>query len=339
MILIHPHGAANPLRLMIVGAGKMGRAHLEVLQRIAGVEVAGVVSRSGTSAERLAAEFGASAAGADWREVAGRCSPHAAIVAVAHLESEQTVFGLLEAGLHVLAEKPVALESAAVERLAEFAEGAGVLAMAAVNRRFFPAVQAAVDAAYLHGRLLGVTVVAPDPVRPLEALGSYDVEVYRNWTMMNTLHAIDLFTLAAGEGWLTAGEAEHDPETGEVSVTALIRFRGGVLGVFISHGGSTGRWELRLHTTGAEIAAAPLERGTVTINGVPHPLPESKDPRGYRPGLYAQDLAFVQAIREIGRLPRPCSDFRDHALSLRLAEQIQLLRGQAALQSDTMLAA
>lgn len=319
---------------MILGAGKMGRAHAEVFRNIAGVELVGVTSRGGISAQVLAEEFSIPHHGVDWQQILLECQPDAAIVAVSHLESEALVSDLITAGVHVLAEKPVALTAEAVENLARRAEDAGVIVMAAMNRRFFAAVQAAIDAAQLHGRLLGLTLIAPDPVRPLAALDAYPADVYRNWTQMNTLHAIDLMCLAAGAVETVMGDAEVDPETQEVSVTAALRFTGGVLGIFVSHSGSPSHWELRLHTTGAEICAAPLERGTVTINGVTTPLPESKDPRGYRTGIDAQARCFVQTLREIGWLPYPASDLRSHAASLRLAEELHALQQAARMRYE-----
>jgi predicted dehydrogenase len=229
-----------PCRLLLIGAGKMGHAHAAAFASIPGVEIVGIVSRSGESAARVAGEFKIPRWGQDWEALADETSPHACVVAVSHLDVERITAAVIRRGLHVLSEKPVALQSSAIRALAEEAEQAGIMAMAAMNRRYFATVLAALDIIRFHGPVLGVTVTAPDPVCAFRAQGAYHPQVYDSWTRLNTIHAIDLLRLVGGEPASISGHGRLEGSTGERSVVASIRFSSGILGSFISHSGTLG---------------------------------------------------------------------------------------------------
>ena len=58
----------KPYRAAIIGAGFMGRTHLEALRRIGGVEVAMIVADPVTDAERLANAMDVPRTSADYHE-------------------------------------------------------------------------------------------------------------------------------------------------------------------------------------------------------------------------------------------------------------------------------
>jgi hypothetical protein len=71
---------------------------------------------------------------------------------------------------------------------------------------------------------------------------------------------------------------------------------------------------------------SPLERGAIRLgDGSPRPLPTAKERPPLRPGLRAQALGFIEAMRDFGFLPAPASDFCDHARTMDLVERIEQL--------------
>lgn len=311
------------LRLLIIGAGKMGRAHARAFRRIPGVEIVGVASRGGESARRLAEEIGAPAWGADWERLADRTRPDAAVVAVAHAATAAVTGACIDRGLHVLAEKPVAFTASAVRELAARAARRPVLAMAAMNRRYYPSVLAAIEAVRYHGEVLAVSAMCPDAVGPYRALGRLAGFVYDHWVVANTIHGIDLLRLAGGEVSEVAGRGMVHAESGERVAAFALSFERGAVGTFTLYAPSGGDWELRVCGDGVEARLSPLERGTLRVaGGPPRPLPPADGPWGLKPGVYGQALAFVEAVTETGILAWPASSLDDHARSVALAERL-----------------
>ena len=309
--------------MLLIGAGKMGEAHAAAFKSCTDVEIVGVVSRGGDSAGRLAAKYDIPCWGTTWQAVAEMTQPHACVVAVSHLLNEKITAEVIEQGLHTLAEKPVSLNSMVIQSLAEQAQKKGIIAMAAMNRRFYPTVTAAVEIVRFYGPLAGITIIAPDPVRPYRAGHKYDPVIYDNWTRMNTLHAIDLLRLIGGKIESLCGRIQYSEAIGERSISAMIEFRSGALGSFISYGSHSGQWELRLHGDGVEAQLIPLERGTIRIgNALPVSLPASDSHRSLKPGLLQQAQAFLESIRDLGAVAPPGSDFFDHACTMEFVEQL-----------------
>ena len=128
----------DELRAGVVGTGFIGAVHVDALRRL-GVEVAGVVGSSPkrAAAKRLAPVYESyDALLADERvDVVHLTTPN-------HLHYPQ-VKAALEAGKHVVCEKPLALTAAESGELVALAEQSGLVHCTNFNIRFYPQVQEA----------------------------------------------------------------------------------------------------------------------------------------------------------------------------------------------------
>ena len=136
-------GADGPLRLVVVGAGGMGRAWLETVSRSSDVVLAGVVDLDLTAAEAAADAYGpAVLVGTDAVEVAGRAAAHAVVDVTVPEAHHAVTTAALFAGLPVLGEKPVTPTVAQALSLAAASEVTGELFMVSQSRRWNPQVAA-----------------------------------------------------------------------------------------------------------------------------------------------------------------------------------------------------
>lgn len=129
----------NPIRVAVVGAGAFGRNHVRVLNECPQAELAGVVDLVPDRASAAAAQFGCPAYG-NHVDLAGKAD--AAIVAVPTSAHASVGCDLMEAGLDVLVEKPIAPDREAARRLIDTAERHGRILMIGHLERFNPAVMA-----------------------------------------------------------------------------------------------------------------------------------------------------------------------------------------------------
>ncbi|MFB3778250.1 MAG: Gfo/Idh/MocA family oxidoreductase [Bryobacteraceae bacterium] len=127
------------VRMAVVGAGEFGRRHMRVIRELAGAELAAVVDIDDSRARSAAAEYDCQAL-PDLAALGGRVD--AAVVAVPTTAHVDVGCALIEAGIDVLVEKPIARDLASASRLVEAAEQRGRVLQVGHLERFNPAVKA-----------------------------------------------------------------------------------------------------------------------------------------------------------------------------------------------------
>jgi predicted dehydrogenase len=133
----------DPINVGVIGSGFMGAAHVDALRRVPGVNVVAISSIDRPRAEELADSFAIPHVIDDWRELASRpdvaavhnCTPNNL-----HFEVNRA---LIEAGKHVLSEKPLTMTSAESSELVRLAAEKGVVTAINFNYRGYPLIQQA----------------------------------------------------------------------------------------------------------------------------------------------------------------------------------------------------
>lgn len=121
-------------RAILVGAGRMGTHHLNVMRRGSGLRLAGIVERDATRHPRLAQEFQAPCA-SSLDEALDRIPAECALVCTPDPFHAADALRCLAAGLHVLVEKPLCPSLSEAQHLVEaFRVGGRVLAGGLVER-------------------------------------------------------------------------------------------------------------------------------------------------------------------------------------------------------------
>jgi predicted dehydrogenase len=129
------------IRIAVVGAGQFGRNHCRVVGQSQVATLSAVVDIDPTrAAEAAAAAPYPCEALTDFRQLAGKAD--AAIVAVPTSAHAETGCFLMESGMDVLVEKPIAPDLAAADRLLAAAAATGRILQVGHLERFNPAVTA-----------------------------------------------------------------------------------------------------------------------------------------------------------------------------------------------------
>ena len=129
------------LRTAVIGVGYMGRFHAEKLAASANAELVALVDPDAARAKELAATLGCAHA-ADYRTVLSGID--AACVAVPTEKHHAVVRHCLEAGVHVLVEKPLSRTLEEADALLDLARASGLVLQVGHLQRFNPAFQALV---------------------------------------------------------------------------------------------------------------------------------------------------------------------------------------------------
>jgi predicted dehydrogenase len=129
----------NRIRTAVIGAGSFGRHHLRILSQSPGAELAGVVDSDAQRAAAAAIQHRCPAY-ASIAELAGKID--AAVVAVPTSAHVEVGCALLESGIDVLVEKPIAPDPASAQRLVDTAARNGRILQVGHLERHNPAVAA-----------------------------------------------------------------------------------------------------------------------------------------------------------------------------------------------------
>ncbi len=222
----------GPVKLAVLGAGLIGKQHIEHVLAVDCAELAAIVDPS-PDAKALAA-----AKGAAWypsfAAMLADGTPEGVIIATPNQMHVANGMDCIAAGVPALVEKPIADDVAEATRLVEAAEAAGVPLMVGHHRRHNPLIQEAkraIDAGRL-GQLVSVQGACwfckPD--------GYFDAPWRREKgagpVFLNLIHDVDLLRNLCGD-IVSVQAMESNALRGnavEETAVVLLRFASGVLG-------------------------------------------------------------------------------------------------------------
>ena len=128
------------MRFGLLGAGTIGQIRARAIAGTAGLDLVAAYDVDAAAARALAGRHGAAAV-TDPSELLRRDDIDAVIVSSPPQYHEEQALAALDAGKHVLCEKPLANSADAARRMVEAALDAGLVLTTGFNHRYFPAVR------------------------------------------------------------------------------------------------------------------------------------------------------------------------------------------------------
>lgn len=153
------------LRMAVIGAGAMGRNHAKTIrEQVPEMELIAVVDAHAPTAQAAATELGVPAFTSVAELLNSSARPDAALVATPHPLHAAAAVPCLEAGLHVLCEKPLAESVTAADCMLAAAKAKDLTLGIMFQQRFNPAFEAALEFARAGrlGRIRRALLVVPD---------------------------------------------------------------------------------------------------------------------------------------------------------------------------------
>ena len=129
------------VKTAVIGVGMMGQNHARVYSAIAGADLVSVADVNIQSAERVTTRYGGKAY-ADYRRMLDEEKPDAVSVVVPTVDHYEVAMEVIERGIHLLIEKPLAYTIEEGQKVIGAAEERGVRLMVGHIERFNPAVVA-----------------------------------------------------------------------------------------------------------------------------------------------------------------------------------------------------
>jgi len=229
----------------------------------------------------------------------------------------------LKRGIPTLLEKPPGLSAEETTSLAQIAQETNCVNMVALNRRFYSVMQRAREEILSVGPLVSVLVEGPERLAEVKAVGIHPPEIIAGLLFANSIHCIDLLRYFGGDVDHISATASQWDEEQKNSFDALIKFQNGATGHYIAHWMSPASWAVTLYGMGRRVSLNPLEKATLMeADRSEKLLPVDEVDVKFKPGLYAQDRFFLDAVHERRPISYPASDLADAVKTMQLIEAI-----------------
>ncbi|PQZ94856.1 oxidoreductase [Arthrobacter sp. MYb227] len=308
MEIAHPNATIPPLRVGIVGCGKISSNHLAAFEKIENTIVVGVCDVDIARARGVAATWNVDHA-VDSVQALLELGLDIVSVCTPHPTHEEVVIVAAAAGVNVLCEKPIAVDLASAQRMVQACEEAGVKLGVLFQRRFWPAAQqlrAAID-----DGTLGTPVMGQVSVLLHREPEYYSADAWRGtWAndgggvlMTQAIHYIDLLQWYLGdiaEVYGTINTYKHGEHIEvEDSAAAVLKFTNGAIATLNASTAANPALGVQIKITGSTGATAELSEfpegsdGRITIMAVGNTVTSSPaHPQGSEANV---DLASINA--------------------------------------------
>lgn len=321
------------LHVGVIGVGQMGEKHAQIFSRMPDCELVGVADPRGEHCQQVAKRLGARVAVEDYRELLKRDDVDAVSICTPDEAHKAPVLAALQAGKHVLLEKPLATDLREAEEIAQAVDLAQSKFMVAYLLRFDPRYMTVRDA-ISRGDLGEISYIVCHRNSP-HTEGPKRYKPGTSLTMHVAVHDLDLIA------WFMDSPATsaHAVSTDRLlrcnsmldAASALISFENGAF-ASVNYGwalpdSTTTRLDARMEVVGTEgvayvgvyheQAVLIARRGGIDAPDVHHAPTLGGDVRG---DLREEIMAFVDCIRR--DRPSPVSA-REALRSLYMANAIE----------------
>jgi predicted dehydrogenase len=327
-----------PFRLMVWGAGFFTRKWLEVIAARADVEIVGVASRTTERVEELRRDFKLSGATVykGWEEAAGHGQADGVLITLPQMFHPEATNRALKAGLHVLVEKPLALDMASAQVVYEEAgRHPGLTVMVNQNFRWRPHVQTLRKAIQdgLIGRVGHIMIECRQQLRRT-TVGGWREKMPDPYLLDFAIHHFDMMRYVTGDEPVRVIGQSFRPSwswlEGNPAAVAIVTMRNGAV---VDYGGTM--VSLGLETPQEGLVTVIGDKGTLHVDaksqvnllgqGDPRVLPQEPIPGGELGYSLAE---FLGAVRE-KRRPKTCVVEHIKSLALTIAAVESSRRGAA----------
>ncbi|HWD46813.1 MAG TPA: Gfo/Idh/MocA family oxidoreductase [Actinomycetota bacterium] len=317
---------SSKVRFAVVGAGVIGDVHARAIRSLPEVaELRLVVSTREATARRLAEAQGATGWSTDYQAMLADPEIDAVSICTPSGTHADLAVAALQAGRHVMVEKPIDVSLEAADRVLAAERASGKKVAVVSQHRFDPSTEqviAAIEAGDLGRLTSGIASTAW-----WRGQSYYDSGRWRGtWAMdgggaiMNqTIHTIDLLVAMLGvptEVFAYAARLAHERVEVEDTAVAVVRFAGGALGMIHGTTAAYPGLDAGVRVFGTKGSAVISDDQLVYFHHNPGPAPEltmplpmtetnqitgadtvTADRHGLGAAHVAQFADFVDAIR------------------------------------------
>ncbi|MEM9356974.1 MAG: Gfo/Idh/MocA family oxidoreductase [Pseudomonadota bacterium] len=331
----------SQVRIGVIGAGLIGRKHIEVLRSGHPEYTLAAVADPSPVAKAEAKQLGYVCYDSV-EEMIDKVNPDGAVVSVPNQLHVEAGLACIQHGVPIVIEKPVADTIPEALTLVEAAEAAGVATLTGHHRRHNPIMRRAAEV--IRAGTIGRIVAATSIWMAHKPAGYHDVQWRREPgggpVLLNAIHDVDCLRMLCGDVE-TVQAADSRAIRGyavEDTAAAILRFKSGALGTLLLSDAVSSPWAWE--TTSGENPAFPVTgQDSIFIGGTQGSLAvPSLDVRWHNPGSESWSEPLSQRREHIVPADPYFEQMRNFAAVIRGAEQPVLSGRDGMLTLATTLA-
>ncbi|MCP1111157.1 Gfo/Idh/MocA family protein [Ohessyouella blattaphilus] len=271
------------LRIGVIGVGYVAQNNfLPVLPKFDDVEFVGLMAKNLDNAKRAQKLCGAENTVASIEEFVNLGLDCAFVLTPKQCHAEQISF-LLNAGIDVYSEKPMATTLKDADHIADLAEKTGRKLMIGFNRRYAPICQKAKE---VYSSIVPDVIVAQKNRPQTE---------YRA-TLENAIHIVDLMRYYGGEVRNVNAISKFSDPYYETYTTAQMEFENGASGILVADR-SSGQWEETIEIHGGNQSVLINMPDSVTVTDAKEKHTMEMTPLAMGWARSEDKLGFTNSIR------------------------------------------
>jgi len=333
---------STPLRLAVLGAGRIGQVHAKAIAGLAHARLVAVADTIEAAADKIAHQYDCDARTID--DIVSSSDVDAVVICTPTNTHADLITAFAHAGKAIFCEKPIALDLQRAKQCLATVEETSAKLMLGFNRRFdphFAALQQAI--AHNHvGDVEQILITSRDPAPPPPGYLAESGGIFRDMT----IHDFDIARFLIGEEFVSVQVmssvlvdktfAEHNDYD---TATVLLQTHTGKQCTIINSRRAAYGYDQRIEVLGASgmISAEnqrPVCVETANASGFHRPALHTFFMTRYEAAYSAEIAAFVEAIR--GQ-KQPSPSGRDGLIALQLADaatQAALTGNKISVQTD-----
>jgi predicted dehydrogenase len=297
------------LRCLVIGVGKMGLAHLQVLAALKPTALAGWApsDKRRASVEGVGAEF----LTGNLEHALKTFGATHVIIATPVETLAPIALQVMTAGVrHILLEKPAALTLAEGRQLIAEADLQHATIYVGYNRRFYSSFRTAVSMMQAQGERVESVVFEFNEVVASAGPAGHVQAVRERWLLANSLHVIDAALFPIGppdfekSNFLCSGNLSWHP-AGQIFVGSG-KSESGVPYAYHANWGAPGRWGVEWMTPSMRYVFRPMEKLSIIRKGrfeLEAVQLDDKVDVNFKPGVYHQNKVFLDGDSKAGLVP------------------------------------
>jgi predicted dehydrogenase len=317
------------LKVAMIGLGRMGKFHLDVLLKMRNVKIVCALTKNNLNPEKyeILAKYKITNHYTSVYKMLINENIDAAFVQ----PSVQDVFKitkiLLENNINCLIEKPPGLSLLESQILKKLINKNKLIHLIGMQRRFYSNISKIKLYEKKLGKMYSISMHAPENFDDIKKKKKFTSKVLKKWMYANGIHMLDLLNFfSKSEPKKIFSISKRINENTKNSFNAIIEYKNGVTANYISNWKSIGSWSIKLYYLNGIVIIKPIEETVVKFNnGKKIQIKKSNLDQKFKAGLYLQNKMFVNScLNKNKKICYPAATIDNAISAIKLIEKLSI---------------